>query len=274
MASISQLKDGRCRIEWYDGNGNRKSISLGKLSDRKAERIRDKVTELVQTMRLGLALDDSVGTWLAKLDDRTHGKLVKAGLTEARTKTVAASDSESDQPKTLGNFLTEYLAKRTDVEKSTMTFYGHTQRNLLTFFGEEKPLAEISEGDVDDFRRFLIAEPLAEVTANRRCSLAKTWLGAAVRYRLISVNPFQGVSAGRKSNSSRQRFIEPETIDRVIDAAPDAEWRLLIALARYGGLRVPSEPFSLRWCDVDWHRNRILITEPKTKHHEGKGTRE
>ena len=58
-----------------------------------------------------------------------------------------------------------------------------------------------------------------------------------------------------------------------MDFAADAEWRLLIVLARYGGLRVPSEPLSLRWCDVDWQRKRVLVTAPNTEHHEGKGTR-
>ena len=76
-----------------------------------------------------------------------------------------------------------------------------------------------------------------------------------------------------RNNKSRQRFIEKTTIDRVMDFAADAEWRLLIVLARYGGLRVPSEPLSLRWCDVDWQRKRVLVTAPKTEHHEGKGTR-
>ena len=274
MASLSRLKDGRCRIEWYDGNGTRKSVSLGKLNDRNAGRIQDKVTELVQAVRLGMPLDDSVASWLAKLDDRTHSKLAKAGLTDAREKDVKGTQAEVDQPTTLGKFLTDYLAKRTDVATSTMTFYGHTRRNLLAFFGPSKRLDAIAEGDVDDFRRFLKREPLSEVTVNRRCSLAKTWFRAAVRHRLLKENPFQDVTAGRKSNSSRQRFIERQTIDRIIDAAPDAEWRLIIALARYGGLRVPSEPFSLRWSDVFWDRNRILVTAPKTKHHEGKGTRE
>ena len=48
----------------------------------------------------------------------------------------------------------------------------------------------------------------------------------------------------------------------------------MIALARYGGLRIPSELMMLRWCDVDWERRRIRITSPKTEHHQGNESRE
>ncbi|NOS99424.1 MAG: site-specific integrase [Phycisphaerales bacterium] len=54
-----------------------------------------------------------------------------------------------------------------------------------------------------------------------------------------------------------------------MDACPDAEWRLIVALSRYGGLRCPSEHFALRWCDVDWDRGRINVPSPKTAHHAG-----
>ncbi len=60
---------------------------------------------------------------------------------------------------------------------------------------------------------------------------------------------------------------------KVIDACPDAEWRLIVALARYGGLRTPSEHFSLRWREVDWENGRIRVTSPKTAHHAGGGSR-
>ena len=54
---------------------------------------------------------------------------------------------------------------------------------------------------------------------------------------------------------------------------PDAEWRLLFALARWGGLRVPSEALRLRWQDIDWSNERFTVTSPKTEHHEGHDSR-
>ncbi len=45
-----------------------------------------------------------------------------------------------------------------------------------------------------------------------------------------------------------------------------------MALARFGGLRTPSESFSLTWGDVDWGRGRVSVPSPKTEH-SGKGHR-
>ena len=75
------------------------------------------------------------------------------------------------------------------------------------------------------------------------------------------------------SNPERFAFISRETAAKVLDACPDAEWRLTFALARYGGLRTPSETLALRWQDVDWAHDRITVHSPKTEHHEGGGSR-
>ena len=174
---------------------------------------------------------------------------------------------------TLGEFLNDYLEKRTDVKTGTMTFYGHTQRNLLDCFGADKLLSEITEFDGDEFRRFLKREKLSDATINRRSGLGKTFFRAAVRQRLIGSNPFQDLCATSKTNADRQRFIDRATISKVIEAAPDAEWRLLIVLARFGGLRIPSEPLSLKWADIDWDKQRMQVTSPKTEHHQGRAFR-
>lgn len=55
--------------------------------------------------------------------------------------------------------------------------------------------------------------------------------------------------------------------------APDAEWRVIIALARFAGRRTPSETMALRWEDIDWARNQMLVRSPKTEHHAGKELR-
>ena len=74
----------------------------------------------------------------------------------------------------------------------------------------------------------------------------------ALRWNLAGRNPFDGIRAGHQSNESRKRFISREIIDRIIEKAPSTEWKAIIALSRYGGLRCPSEHLLLTWPDVDW----------------------
>jgi len=65
----------------------------------------------------------------------------------------------------------------------------------------------------------------------------------------------------------------PRDSRKILSKLPNSEWRLLFALARFGGLRIPSEPQELRWADIDWQRDRMVVHSPKTEHHKGHETR-
>jgi Phage integrase family len=67
--------------------------------------------------------------------------------------------------------------------------------------------------------------------------------------------------------------VSSEVAQQVLNACPDAEWRLIFALSRFGGLRCPSEHLTLRWQDVNWEMNRMLIHAPKQEHHADGGDR-
>jgi integrase len=174
----------------------------------------------------------------------------------------------------MGQFIDEYIAKRTDVKPNTATVYGHTRRNLIGFFGASKPLREITPGDADEWRISLMNQGLADNTVRRRCGVAKQFFNAAVRKGLIQRNPFADLTAGVRANPKRLYFVTRKEAEAVLDACPDAQWRLLFALSRYGGLRCPSEHLALRWADVDRERNRITVPSPKTEHHEGGASRQ
>src|SRR5262249_23961966 len=60
-------------------------------------------------------------------------------------------------------------------------------------------------------------------------------------------------------------YVPVPDAERVIEHCPNVWWRLPVALARFGGLRIPSEALSLTWGDVDWERNRMSIPGPKTE---------
>ncbi|MFC1596737.1 tyrosine-type recombinase/integrase [Planctomycetota bacterium] len=250
---------GLRRILFVAPDRTRKTIRLGKTPQRAAEAIKTKVEVLIALKVSGCPWDNETARWVAGLPDELADKLARVGLIPKR----AGGKNE-----TLGGFLGTYIAKRTDVKGGTRVFYGHTRRNLVDFFGADKPLLEITKGDADDFRRYLIKEGLSPATTvNRRCSLAKTFFSAAVRYELIDRNPFEELKGSVRGNRERMRFITRQVIEQVLEACPDCEWRLLVALARYGGLRVPSEALTIRWADVDWEHGKITVHSPKTEHH-------
>lgn len=75
-------------------------------------------------------------------------------------------------------------------------------------------------------------------------------------------------------NTARQFFVPADWIERCIQVAPDVTWRTILALARYGGLRCPSELLRLKWCDVNLHEGRMTIHASKTEHHGSGGIRQ
>lgn len=76
---------------------------------------------------------------------------------------------------------------------------------------------------------------------------------------------FRKVGGGSRVNEERRYYVSREAIERVMDKAPTDEWKLLIGLGRYGGLRIPSEVVDLKISDIDLERGRITIASPKTE---------
>ena len=235
------------------------TIRLGKVSQRTAEAIKIKVEQLNTATIAGHTPDDETARWLAGLDQVLAKKLARAGL-------IVDPDRHTA---TLGPFLDQYISGRKDVKPGTIEHLRRVEKNLLEFFGTNKPLRDISLGDAERFRLFLVDKPLGKNTVARRCGRGKQFFKFAMRSRLIVDNPFADQKTSVGANRSRDYFVSQEEAQKVLDACPDAQWRLLFALGRYGGLRCPSEHLRLRWCDIHWDRGRITVTSPKTEHHPG-----
>ena len=105
---------------------------------------------------------------------------------------------------------------------------------------------------------------LAPATAANMVKFSRHFWKAALRKNVVDANIWDGIRAGSWVNSERQAFITREMTAKIIEACPDREWRLIVALCRYAGLRCPSELNALTWDDVHWDTNRITIRAPKT----------
>jgi integrase len=206
--------------------------------------------------------DDAV--WLDSIGDALRDKLERVDLVVSRVRAGGRS---------LGDWLDEYMAMRLDIKAGTRRHLRQTRDDLLSCCPREMDLQDFTPGHAEGFRRFLLEKGSAESTVRRRCKRVKQIFTAAIKRRILSENPFDGIPTSNVANAGRQRFIDCELIQEVIDACPCAEWRLIFALARYGGLRIPSELYNLKWSDVLWDQGRFIVHSPKTEHIEGKGTR-
>lgn len=267
MASISHDKTtGRRTIQFVGPDGKRRSIRLGKVNKKQAETAKLFVEDLLTAKTTGTSPKPVTAEWVSGLPRTLRTRLERTGL--------ILPEERSECP-TLGEWLGTYIRGRRDVKAGTATFYGHTKRNLLDFFGQNRPLGAITPGDADEFRIHLAThEGLSDNTVRRRCRMAKQFFRAAVRKQVIAENPFGDIKAADRPNEQRFYFITREQAEAVLDACPDSEWRLIFALCRYGGLRCPSEVLALRWEDIDWERSRFTVHASKTEHHTDGGIRQ
>ena len=257
MASLTTRQSGSRFISFIDGNGRAQTITLGKVAKRYAETVKVKVEDLASAVANCHAPRDDTTRWVAGIDDRLHDKLARVGLVQPRVKV------------TVKGWLEQYLAERDDdLKPESLRKLKQTKTKLLAFFDGDKELRKLTLQDATDWRRFLKGLKLSEAVVKTHSGNAKTMFTEAVRRKMILDNPFALLKSG-PTPSKYSRYITPDEIDRMIDACPNAEWRLLLGVARYAGLRIPSESHLLTWTDVDFERARLTVHSPKTEHHEG-----
>lgn len=254
MASIHREKRrGRYRVQFRDKDGKRRSIRLGDLNRKASESICHRIEHLVSASIACTPLDIETAKWVANLGETLAEKLANAGLIPHR---------ESAE---LGQFIDNYIVMRTDASENTIRNWRNSRCKLTAYFSETLNLRDIAGGDAHDWRQSLVDKELGEATISKAVKHAKQFFSHAVRKKLLIENPFEDLTAGGEENPDRKHFVSHDVIEAVIDACPDAEWRLIVALARYGGLRVPSEVQALERTHIDWAKGRFKVPSPKTK---------
>jgi integrase len=244
------------------------------------------LNKLLEAVRRDTWVDTKLIAWVKRLQEREpaeYDKLASYGLVARREGTIIDEQPpEAPAVTTLKGWLDAHIATRTDAKPGTLVCFDQARTLALRYFGDDRDITTITRGDAKEFKIWAQRAggrvknegdrdggKLAISTVNRRCRLISQFLLAAEEKELIVKNPFKGVGGQVRANKKRQFFITLEMAEAVINACPNAEWRAIFALARFGGLRIPSELDGLRWTDINWERNRFLVHSPKTEHHEG-----
>lgn len=256
MASLSRNRDGRYSIQYLQ-HGLRRTVYLGDIDKHLAEECARRVESLLRAAEQRQPVDAVTRAWLANLPAKLAGKLADKGLT------LTAPVSTVEQ-------LCQHVLDTATIEDSTRRKYLDVQANLSAFLGAGRSLHAVTRGDADAFRQWLLKQgrrpsgPLSPATVNKRCQTARQFFETAVRHRWIDGNPFAGLRPATGQSADREHFVDRETIGKLLEAATP-RMRLILALARYAALRVPSEVYPLRWDWIDWDQGLLRVYAPKTK---------
>lgn len=263
MASLSKSQTGHYTVQFSDKHGARKTVRLGKIPKRTADDIRTRVTSIVSARKTNTELSEIALKWLSEVGDQLHEKLVRVGLVDARS------------DKTLGGYIDRYTARQLAspvIKTSTVNASAPHFKSLRAFFGDSRRLQSITRGDAKRWRES-ITEGHARNTVRKYTASAKKLFTAAIDDEIIASNPFGRLKSTMVKTRKRHYFITHSEAAAVLAHCPTLEWRLIFALARYGGLRCPSEILRLRWGDILWDKGKFIVRATKTEHHVGGGVR-
>lgn len=231
----------------------RHSVRFGRCSAKQIQTARLHIERLLAQHATGHPADAKTLAWVAALPDDIYKRLAASGIVPRRGVYE------------LGAWVDRCItAKEATDADSTTTRRKQAKRFLLEHFDANRDLRTITPGDADGFEQFLHRKKLAEATIRKRLADARQWFGHAIRHKLIDDNPF-GDTKVTVPATDRKHYIDEATAWRVMEELPNARLRLVFALARWGGLRTPSEPAALRWDGVDWDRGRFTVPDVKRK---------
>jgi integrase len=272
MATIRKRTNGLLELRFIDADNERRSIYLPKGTTKLvADTTCTKVDHIVTRQKLGTEPDRPVAEWLAALPDGFYSKLVKAGLAPPRTQPEAEPAEPAKTCPTLKEWTDAYIGKHS-AKPGTMDQIKVAATHLLQFFGNERCIDTITAGDAEDYRKWLQkhgnqrqnhSDGLAEATLRRYIGRSKQFFRSAVKHQLIDRNPFADEASTVNANTERMVLVPAEWVERCIRVAPCEDWRIILAFARYAGMR-SHECLIQRWEDVDIANNRMTIRSNKT----------
>ena len=234
----------------FSERGKQRTLYLGRdFTLASADRIAKIVTDILSHRKRGERMPVEICRKIESLPVRVRKSFERHGL-------VGGVSCWS-----VGDLLKSFYESKSHLKVKTQNTYKMFGNRLLEFFGEERRLDSIERLDCEGFKnqRFGKFSPCTLSTGVRRC---RAIFAFAVKSKWISENPFVGLVSRVDVNLDRQYYVDRETIYRVMEHCRDDHDRLLLALARFGGLRIPSEIRQLRYCDFS---DRVIHIHKDTK---------
>ncbi len=260
MATLLTTKSGAWYVQFYDGR-DRKTITLPLRFDKNtAEELQQTVKRLIYCRDNVMPVDKRTLVWIDTAPEIIREKLANVGLISA------------PQKQTCLELWDTFLVEKEEIKPSTFEMYETSRRRFFQFFKEDRQISALTQSDMLEWKRFL-KNDLAEATVAGTFAKTKAVFNWAVAKGWIETSPMNEIGGGSYENSENDRYIEVEEYLKLLEACPCQEWRVIITLARIGGLRCPSELLRLRWEAVHWHKNMFSVVSPKLEHHKGKGWR-
>ena len=272
MASIHKEGDKpNWFCHYYDPEGYRRKRSTGTENAKIARTICVNVERAAVLTRQGTLSNEKALKLVRETCDaiaETHGKLAanraETVLKPAVEEFIRIAGGEFTSY-TVRGWLDSWIAGRTDASKATVIEYRRIIEMFLKFLGAraDRALTTLQPRQIEDFKASQTTR-VAPSSVNKCVKVLKASLNAAVKSRQLEFNPAQHVEfiEAESEGESRRPFTSKELTALLAKAG--ADWRTMIFLAFYTGLRL-RDCANLTWRNVELHTNTLNVLTEKTK---------
>jgi integrase len=243
MSSLTHETGSRTgyRLRVYTAAG-RRSIWLGPIPEKDAVAVQRHVDEIITAQTSDWPIPRQTQQWLDRLPFALRSKL--SCITGASRTVSTAVDA--------------YLHARRDVwALSTADSAARSLGTLSDALGSTR-IEAVTADAVDAAHAAITSAP------STRGKIAKDWrafFGFCVDSKWIHENPARHLSTAIGVRD--KQFIPAEMVQRIIAAIDDPALAVVVAMSRWGGVRVSSEIRSLDWSRIDRTAGRIRIDDVK-----------
>ena len=269
MASLNYQSGDRSgyRLQFRTVDKRKRSIWLGEISKREATKFHACVEDLIASSKTG-SIDARVMEWANGIDERFKTVLAQYGLIP---KQVLPTVSPDRDVRLLGDFVDHYLSEQKHFSTITRANFKQVRSWAVDYFGAKCVVASITPAKFVSWMTWMVhcdegeeRKTLSPSWAKKHAKRLRQILAYGVSARLLNENVADGIKIGDETNDDRKYYVDRATASEVIEHCPTIEWKLIFALARFCGLRVPTEVHVLKWSDVLWDQNKLRIESKKT----------
>ena len=275
MASVFKVKKtGYYRAQFKNRfTGKQDGFQIGRLSAAEAKEFDLHLNRLERASLNGLPVPDECSKWLSRMMPSLRERLQKKGLidrTEELPRTFAALCAYTIEQAASGD---------SGNKQGTQANKVNSLRHAISFFEgvdvetdladwkriSSRAIGTITTEDVKRFRQSLRGRrDKKAMSENSKVGVMKNLnevFNLAVKHGLLASSPGKELK-GSWLRSEKLEYVPLARFRELYDRA-DEEWRLILGLAMFAGLRSPSEVNALRWQDIDFKNRSMLVRSSK-----------
>lgn len=226
------------------------------------------------------------------------GKVADLSKRQAQAKCAELADRMGKEPRTrdqhgkpptLKDWGERYPALiEPDVADATVEAATIALKYLADAYGKDTRIDRVSREMADDWRTWLMTptaddarlgvrtvkgKGLAPATAAGHVRYVKAAYKRALHRGLVAINPFDGVTSTPPHVEHDWADISEAQVEAMVAACPTPQWKALIGLCAWAGLR-RGEAMALTRADIKWEARKLVVRNIKTGSRTGRFSRE